>query len=121
MKGLAFALDPDGYWIEIVSRAAESPVTNKYTFAQTMVRVKDIAKSLHFYVTLLGMTLISESHHGTGTDWGFSNYFLAHLSAEEAAKIDRNSPEACAYIKNMFGPVLELTHNHGTEHNPDFK
>ena len=32
MKGLAFCLDPDGYWIEIVKRAQESPIKNKYTF-----------------------------------------------------------------------------------------
>jgi lactoylglutathione lyase len=33
MKGLAFALDPNGYWIEIVKRDENSPVNNKYTFA----------------------------------------------------------------------------------------
>jgi lactoylglutathione lyase len=123
MKGLAFALDPDGYWIEIVSRAANSAVTNKYTFAQTMKRVKDPVKSLHFYCNLLGMTEISASHHGAGTDWGFSNYFLAHLTPEQAAALpeDKTSPERYELIKNMFGPVLELTHNHGTENQPDFK
>jgi lactoylglutathione lyase len=26
MKGLAFALDPDGYWIEIIRREEESPI-----------------------------------------------------------------------------------------------
>lgn len=49
MKGIAFALDPDGYWIEIVKRSPESSVRNTFTLAQTMVRVKDPAKSLHFY------------------------------------------------------------------------
>lgn len=49
MKGLAFALDPDGYWVEIVKRSAQSAVTNKFTFAQTMFRVKDPVKALHFY------------------------------------------------------------------------
>lgn len=33
MKGLAFALDPDGYWIEIISREQDSPINNKFTFA----------------------------------------------------------------------------------------
>ena len=32
MKGLAFALDPDGYWIEIIKRSSESKIRNKYTF-----------------------------------------------------------------------------------------
>lgn len=51
MKGLAFALDPDGYWVEIVKRSERSVVSanQKYTFAQTMFRVKDPVKALHFY------------------------------------------------------------------------
>ena len=36
MKGLAFALDPDGYWVEIITRNPGSTVVNKYTLAQTM-------------------------------------------------------------------------------------
>ena len=118
MKGLAFALDPDGYWVEIVRRNAESTVQNKYTFAQTMLRVKDAEKSLHFYCDVLGMTLVSQSHMGVGEDWGFSLYFLAYLSEEEKARLtDSNGGEV---IRNMFRPVLELTHNHGTESNADF-
>jgi lactoylglutathione lyase len=34
MKGIAFALDPDGYWIEVVPRHLESTISNKFTFAQ---------------------------------------------------------------------------------------
>jgi hypothetical protein len=34
MKGLAFVADPDGYWIEVISRLEESAVQNKYTLAQ---------------------------------------------------------------------------------------
>lgn len=49
MKGLAFALDPDGYWIEIVKRNEQAQIANKYTLAQTMFRIKDPVKSLHFY------------------------------------------------------------------------
>jgi lactoylglutathione lyase len=49
MKGLAFALDPDGYWVEIVKRSCAAHFANKYTFAQTMFRVKDPVKALHFY------------------------------------------------------------------------
>ena len=47
-------------------------LATKYTFAQTMMRVKDPQKSLRFYRDLLGMTLLAESHHGD-----FSLYFLA--------------------------------------------
>lgn len=77
---MAFALDPDGYWIEIVSRDPDSPVRSTYTLAQTMMRVKDPIKSLRFYRDLLGMTLLSTRHIGVGEDWGFSLYFLAHLA-----------------------------------------
>lgn len=120
MKGIAFALDPDGYWIEIVSRHPTSMVTNKYTFAQTMFRVKDAQKALFFYRDLLGMTLIRESHFSD-----FSLYFLAHISKEEVdnnnVPKDPTSIEASDYIRCMFGPVIELTHNHGTEADPTFK
>jgi len=109
MKGIAFALDPDGYWVECVPRSPQSTVTNKFTFAQTMFRIKDPAKSLRFYRDLLGMTLLRVSHHSD-----FSLYFLAHIPAGVATP-DPESPEASEYIKNMFGPVIELTHNHGTE------
>lgn len=122
LLGLAFALDPDGYWIEIVSRAETSSVTNKYTFAQTMIRIKNPERSLHFYRDILGMTLIREAHMGVGTEWGFSLYFLAHMPEEEASHLSPpDSPEAGDVIRHMFRPVLELTHNHGTEHNAEFK
>lgn len=115
-------MDPDGYWIEIVSRHEESTVNNKFTFAQTMIRVKDPVKSLHFYRDVLGMTLIRETHMGVGTDWAFSLYFLAHMSVEEASALPPpDSPEAGDAIRNMFRPVLELTHNHGTENDVSFK
>jgi lactoylglutathione lyase len=119
MKGLAFVKDPDGYWIEVVSRATESPISTKYTLAQTMMRVKDPVKSLHFYRDLLGMTLLNEKHMGVGEDWGFSLFFLASLP--EGTKLPDPSSEGPGYARMAFEPVLELTHNHGTETKPDFK
>eukprot|EP00596_Hydrurales_sp_CCMP1899_P008619 CAMPEP_0119043406 /NCGR_PEP_ID=MMETSP1177-20130426/21597_1 /TAXON_ID=2985 /ORGANISM="Ochromonas sp, Strain CCMP1899" /LENGTH=357 /DNA_ID=CAMNT_0007011415 /DNA_START=193 /DNA_END=1269 /DNA_ORIENTATION=+ len=124
MKGLAFALDPDGYWIEVIRRNAEANHKSTYNFAQTMFRIKDPVKSLTFYKDILGMTLIAESHHSD-----FSLFFLAHahqqpLLAEGILKGDLplpSSPEAKEFMKKMFGPVIELTHNHGTESNVDFK
>lgn len=113
MKGIAFALDPDGYWIEVIPRAADSPVppTQPYTFAQTMIRIADPKPALHFYCDLLGMTLLREAHFGD-----FSLYFLADVPQEEKGAVpDPKGPEAGEFIKRMFRPVLELTHNHGTE------
>lgn len=105
MKGIAFALDPDGYWIEIVKRDESSSVQNKYTFAQTMIRVKDPEKSVKFYRDLFGMTLLMAKDY----DGGFSNYFLA------------SNVEPGSDMKQIFEPVLELTHNHGTEVDKDFR
>jgi hypothetical protein len=43
MKGLAFAYDPDGYWMEIIKRREYKGADHKlgsYSMAQTMLRVK---------------------------------------------------------------------------------
>jgi hypothetical protein len=47
---------------------------------------------------------------GVGESWGFSNYFLANDSVDDNAD-----------MKSIFDPIIELTHNHGTESNPDFR
>lgn len=87
-----------------------------------MKRVKDPKKSIHFYRDLLGMTLIAESHHPEAK---FTNYFLAHLSEEEKllhnSSVDPSSTEAKEFMSHIFSPVLELTHNHGTEDDESFK
>lgn len=62
----------------MVKRSPTSELASyKYTFAQTMKRVKDPVKSLRFYRDVLGMTVLKESHIGVGEDWGFSLFFLA--------------------------------------------
>ena len=113
MKGLAFAYDPDGYWVEIVRRAegADPAVFPYYNFSQTMLRVKDPEKSLAFYKDVMGMTLLSSKTLGEGTDWGFSLFFLGHTVAEGE---DAPTPGS------SFHPCLELTHNHGTESDESF-
>jgi lactoylglutathione lyase len=59
---------------------------------------------------------------GVGSPGAFSLYFLAHRSEEEKMNLPpKESPEADEYIRNMFDPILELTHNHGTENDPNFK
>lgn len=66
MKGLAFAYDPDGYWIELVARDKEAGHPEKYNLGQTMLRVKDVSKALDFYCGQggLGMTKASGNHGG---------------------------------------------------------
>jgi lactoylglutathione lyase len=104
MKGLSFLYDPDGYWVEIVKRGENAKIKNKMNFSQTMLRIKDPVKSLAFYKAL-GMKVLTERHFDS-----FSLYFLGSSNAPDDA-----SP------KDLFQPVLELTHNHGTENDESFK
>jgi lactoylglutathione lyase len=104
MKGLAFVYDPDGYWVEIVRRGDNSGIQNEMNFSQTMLRVKDPKKSLEFYQAM-GMKLLEEKHFDD-----FSLFFLGSSCVPDGAS--RNT---------MFSPVLELTHNHGTEANDEFR
>jgi len=105
MKGLAFALDPDGYWVEIVKRNKPGKIPNTFNLSQTMIRIKDPKKSIPFYEAM-GMKIVTQRDLD-----GFSLYFLVSNCDE----IDED------VLDTRLGPVLELTHNHGTELDPDFK
>lgn len=109
MKGLAFAKDPDGYWVELVKRREIGNIGNKFNFSQTMIRVKDPKKSIEFY-RAFGMSLLYQYHGGD-----FSLYYLAS-NVPQSQDLNEHSS-----VNNLFGPVLELTHNHGTENDEEFK
>lgn len=122
MKGLAFALDPDGYWIEIVKRADCCKFEKEFNISQTMIRVKDPKKSLAFYEDLLGMDRLTEMHFDK--DKGdFSLYFLGNITADmkKDKNFDAKAAKAATTTQTMWEPALELTHNHGTENEKDFK
>jgi len=60
MNNIAFVLDPDNYWIEILPRSKVFPATavaGKPSFQQTMYRIKDPALSIPFYENVFGLTL----------------------------------------------------------------
>ena len=90
-----------GYWVELVKRGDDAKIPNEFNFSQTMLRVKDPQKSLAFYQRL-GLSVLMEKHFDD-----FSLYFLGNESEKD--------------VKKRFDPVLELTHNHGTEKDESFQ
>ncbi|GMI17476.1 hypothetical protein TrLO_g6017 [Triparma laevis f. longispina] len=117
MKGLAFAYDPDKYWVEIVKRSSTHSLTTEKNLSQTMLRVKDPKKSVAFYESL-GMTVLIEKHF---PQWKFSLFFMGCLQPSENFPKDGTDEEKSNFVNSRHDPVIELTHNHGTESDPDFK
>merc|ERR1719333_1477512 len=89
MKGLAFALDPDGYWIEIVRRE-KLGWPEYYNLSQTMMRVKDGPATIEFYKKHFGMTMIRKMDM---PQYKFTNYFLASLEPQELEEAMALDPE----------------------------
>ena len=89
--------------------------TLEYVFNQTMLRIKDPEKSINFYTKILGMTILKKLDF---PDFKFSLYFLAYLR-ESDDPVPKNNQDRFAYTLSQKA-VLELTHNWGTENDPDF-
>ena len=73
---------------------------NKYTgfrLAHTMIRVRNLEKSLYFYCDILGMKVFRKTHYSEGK---FTNVFIGYGSETEF-------------------PTLELTHNWEQKENYD--
>lgn len=115
MRNIAFALDPDDYWVEIIGRKPVEETeniketdTSTYLMNHTMVRVKDAEKSLKFYQEVMGMSLLRE---GGNPSAGFTLYFLGYPGKQglptDGKTADREG-------------ILELTWNHGTEKDESF-
>lgn len=116
MRHIAFVLDPDGYWVEIVGQKpleeTESVTTTEvdtYKMNHTMIRVKDAEKSLKFYQDVMGMSLMRTAGK---PEAGFTLYFLGYpgkqgLPGKDGVTYDREG-------------LLELTWNHGTEKDESF-
>jgi lactoylglutathione lyase len=84
------------------------PDFSKYKFNHSMLRVKDPEASIKFY-SFLGMKKINQLDF---PDNNFSLYFLAYD--------DKESVSSGAHWTDRQG-ILELTHNYGTEKDPNFK
>ena len=121
MRNIAFALDPDGYWVEIISfnpvdktEDVKDTDPGTYTFNHSMIRVKDHEKSLTFYQDILGMSLVRTSENESN---GFNLYFLAYPGDDAVPKESANGVNPVAEREGL----LELTWNYGTEKDANFK
>ena len=97
--------------------SSDTIIPGRPTWQQTMLRIKDPAKTLPFYTDLLGFTLIDKFDF---PQWKFSLYFLTTIPEGETYDLIPGTKEAHDYLWTMDGVALELTHNHGTESDPDF-
>ncbi|CAI9104987.1 OLC1v1003793C1 [Oldenlandia corymbosa var. corymbosa] len=88
--------------------------TKGYIMQQTMFRIKDPQASLKFYSEVLGMSLLKRLDF---PGMKFSLYFLGY---EDLSSAPSDPVERAAWT---FGQkaTIELTHNWGTENDPNFK
>ncbi|KAG8914576.1 Lactoylglutathione lyase [Tulasnella sp. 408] len=96
-----------------------------------MIRVKDPKASIAFYTDVVGMEVISELHFN---DDKFSLYFLGfdHSDGKDTKEVKQDGRRrregvhfSVPALKDerliSSKGVLELSHNHGTESDPEFK
>ena len=119
MHHIAFALDPDEYWVEIIGQKPTEETKDvtdtdpsTYRMNHTMIRVKDKDVSIKFYEDVFGMKLMRTSEN---KDAGFTLYFLAYGPHPGEASANGVNPGA------FKEGLLELTWNYGTENDADFK
>lgn len=114
---IAFCIDPNGYWIELIEHGQkkEASATNEetYKFNHTMIRVKDPKKSLEFYRNVLGMKLFSKRDFEGAK---FSLYFLGYDHDPSFKEGELQGSDQAARQA-----VIELTHNWGTESDDSFE
>ncbi|XP_010532291.1 PREDICTED: lactoylglutathione lyase [Tarenaya hassleriana] len=110
----------------MASESKESPANNPglsvtrdeatkgYIMQQTMFRIKDPEVSLDFYSRILGMSLLKRLDF---PEMKFSLYFMGY---EDTSYAPTDPVEKTVWT---FGrpATIELTHNWGTESDPEFK
>ncbi|QPG77159.1 hypothetical protein FOA43_004564 [Brettanomyces nanus] len=116
-KDIAFVLDPDTYWIELIENAIEKKegVYNlgSNRLNHTMIRIRDPKKSLDFYRNVLGMKLFSTRKHESAK---FTLYFLGY---EEDPNYVEDQEDKVLQAGRQS--IIELTHNWGTELDDSFR
>lgn len=89
--------------------------THDFVFNQTMLRIKDPELSVAFYRDVLGMTLLDRFDF---PEMRFSLYFMAYVrTSDEPVPADDFARAEYVFRQKA---TLELTHNWGTESDPNF-
>jgi lactoylglutathione lyase len=91
------------------------PETREFVMNQTMLRIRDPQRSLEFYRQVLGMTLLKRLDF---PEMHFSLYFVGYVRPEDGS-IPSDAWERTAFTFRQQA-LIELTHNWGTEKDPDF-
>lgn len=86
--------------------------TADFVMNQTMLRIKDPAKSVRFYEEVLGMTLLDKFDF---PDMEFCLYFMGYPQSD----IPEDRAERAKWVFDQPA-LLELTHNYGTESDEAF-
>ena len=86
--------------------------TADFVLNQTMLRIKDPAKSILFYEEVLGMTLIEKFDFPA---MEFSLFFMGYPTEP----VPEDPAERAKWLFDQPA-LLELTYNYGTENDPEF-
>ena len=92
-----------------------SDASSGFVLNHTMLRIKDPTVALDFYTRVMGMRVLRKVDF---PDMKFSLYFVAHAVAGEVPPEDTGARTAWTFGQRS---VLELTHNWGSETDPEFK
>lgn len=94
--------------------AEQAPeATENFIFNHSMIRIKAPEASLDFYTRVIGMQLLRKDDF---EEHQFSLYFLGFVDKDE--QVPEDEAKRKQWVANRSG-ILELTHNHGTEDDPD--
>lgn len=126
-KGIFFLYDPDNYLIEVFAygnranhaKDEEEMVVEDHgeKFNHTMIRVKDPAKAIAFYVNVLGMSLLDVKHNPKSE---FSLYFISYNYLNYESGLDYEVKGTLAPRRVREG-TIQLRHYWGTENIDGFK
>jgi len=98
--------------VKALCAGPEDASTKDFIFQQTMYRIKDPKKTLPFYSKVLGMQLLTKMDF---PEMKFSLYFMGYEDPSDIPS-DPTSRRSWALSRKA---TLELTHNWGTENDPE--